>query len=177
MTPFDPKGGRGDDREKAMSETSPMMPRIPDRVIAMPFWRPFGVMVSMGVKTIETRGHAFERAPCWIAVLNTSRLVRLQDAALVQVGAAYFHSEDPAVVGVPATCSGLIYVSGSRALALEDLPRSYFYELNRHAWLIDHAVHFATSIPIADLGLTRVPQGRAWVPGEKLRERLTLPLS
>jgi hypothetical protein len=147
------------------------MPPIPERVIGMPFHRPFGNMATTGVKRIETRGRAFDRDPCWIAVLNAVRVARLQVVARGQAGAEDFaSSRDAEVIGEPGTCPGIVYVSGSRPLLASDVAESFYFEEGRHAWLIEHAVHFRRPVPIAELGLGRVPQGSAWVHGGRIVE-------
>lgn len=147
------------------------VPPIPDRVVAMPFHRPYGNMATTGMKGIETRGRAFDRDPCWIAVVNAARVATLSPEARRQPHAdRFFGSRDPDVVGAPGTCPGLIYVARSRPLSIDDLPRSFFFEAGRYAWIVECAVHLREPVPIAELGLKRVPQGYAWVSGVRLRE-------
>jgi hypothetical protein len=50
------------------------------------------------------------------------------------------------------------------------MPRSFFYEPGRFAWILDHAIRFAKPLSLIDAGMKKGPQSVVWIEGEPLRE-------
>lgn len=75
--------------------------------------------------------------------------------------------------GFASRVIGLAYISESRPLVREDLPRSFFWAEGKHAWLVEHVIRFARPLTLAELDVYAPPQAYVWVPGATLRNALT----
>lgn len=158
---------------------------------------PRGVIHDDSVKAIETRGRPWNFAGGrWIAVYNTKHGARMQVQARALPASTSYQPPLPALVshletrtaaeidaqweayeariGPRRRIIGMAFIAGSRPLVPADLPRSFFYDPNRHAWLVTHAVRFATPLSLADVGISTPPQSFAYADGATLRAALAV---
>lgn len=156
------------------------LPPIPDRVRLYPFHRPFAAMATGGplpddtpVKSIETRGRPWgglRPRPAWVAVYATERVTGLQPEALQELSrVATPEQYERYRADHSSYVVGLLYITSSRPLTREDMPRAFFWAEGRHAWLIGAAVRFLQPFRRHVLGVTSPPQGFVYVPGAPLR--------
>ncbi len=158
---------------------------------------PRGVIYDDPLKSIETRGRPWPFASGrWIAVYNTKHGSGMQAEARALPEAWPYQAPTPQrvtdiemrtaevldaqwdayerAIGPRCMIIGMAFIAGSRPLVPADLPRSFFYDPGRHAWLVTHAVRFAVPLSLADVGIATPPQSFAYADGAALRAALAV---
>lgn len=138
---------------------------LPERVLVVPFHRPYAGLVLSGEKPIETRSRSWSREPGWIAVYATLSIAQLQANVPERTRRALTYAEPESAQHVV----GIVWISGSRPLVQGDFERSLFWKPGLHAWACERPQRLRRLLSLEDAGLKAPPQSAVYMRGELLR--------
>lgn len=141
-------------------------PPIPERLLCVPFNRPYTGLVLSGRKPKETRSRAWKGAPAWIALYATLKVVPLQADVEDRDRLMQLYAEPETAQHVV----GIVWIAGSQPLVREDFAESLYWGPGLHAWKCERPRRLKRLLSLAEAGLKVPPQSPVYMAGRLLEQ-------